>query len=119
MLWLLRLAWPESAPSFEHVVGLAWLSWRFVELPFRDKRLLAGRKPVLVGGLMAMAVLAVTGSVVRSQEGFPQRLSGKALEYAQAREWRAGQMKCMLVSMATSICSSVMGWHFITLLGLR
>lgn len=79
-------------------LGLAWLSWRFVELPFREKLLLAGRKHVLVGGLMAMAVLAVTGSVVRSQEGFPQRLTGKALEYAQAREWRAGQMKCMLVT---------------------
>lgn len=79
-------------------LGLAWLSWRFVELPFREKRLPAGRKHVLVGGLMAMAVLAVTGSVVRSQEGFPQRLTGKALEYAQAREWRAGQMKCMLVT---------------------
>lgn len=79
-------------------LGLAWLSWRFVELPFRDKRLLAGRKPVLVGGLAAMVALAVTGSVVRSQDGFPQRLTGKALEFAQAREWRAGQMKCMLVT---------------------
>lgn len=88
----------EAAGWMLLALGLAWLSWRFVELPFREKRLLAGRKPVLVGGLMAMAVLAVTGSVVRSQEGFPQRLTGKALEYAQAREWRAGQMKCMLVT---------------------
>ncbi|SEF00204.1 acyltransferase family protein [Pseudomonas migulae] len=88
----------EAAGWMLLALGLAWLSWRFVELPFREKRLLAGRKPVLVGGLMAMAVLAVTGSVVRSQEGFPQRLTGKALEYAQAREWQAGQMKCMLVT---------------------
>ncbi|VVN26841.1 hypothetical protein PS662_04668 [Pseudomonas fluorescens] len=88
----------EAAGWILLALGLAWLSWRFVELPFRDKRLLAGRKPVLVGGLLAMAALAVTGSVVRSQEGFPQRLTGKALEYAQAREWRAGQMKCMLVT---------------------
>ncbi|KGU83788.1 acyltransferase family protein [Pseudomonas mediterranea] len=77
---------------------LAWLSWRCVELPFREKRLLAGRKPVLVGGLLAMVALAVSGSVVRSADGFPQRLTGKAMEYAQAREWRAGQMKCMLVT---------------------
>lgn len=56
----------EAAGWILLALGLAWLSWRFVELPFRDKRLLAGRKPVLVGGLMAMAVLAVTGSVVRS-----------------------------------------------------
>lgn len=88
----------EAAGWILLALGLAWLSWRFVELPFRDKRLLAGRKPVLVGGLLAMAVLAVTGSVVRSSDGFPQRLSGKALEYAQARDWRAGQMKCMLVT---------------------
>lgn len=79
-------------------LGLAWLSWRFVELPLREKRLLAGRKSVLAGGLLAMAVLAVAGTVVRSSDGFPQRLTGKALEYAQAREWRAGQMKCMLVT---------------------
>jgi peptidoglycan/LPS O-acetylase OafA/YrhL len=79
-------------------LGLAWLSWRFVELPFREKQLLGGRKPVLVAGLLAMVALAVTGSVVRSADGFPQRLTGKALEYAQAREWRAGQMKCMLVT---------------------
>lgn len=79
-------------------LGLAWLSLRFVELPFREKRLLAGRKPVLVGGLVAVVSLAVIGSVVRSADGFPQRLTGKALEYAQAREWRAGQMKCMLVT---------------------
>ncbi|WHS60122.1 acyltransferase family protein [Pseudomonas sp. G2-4] len=78
-------------------LGLAWLSWRFVELPFREKRLLAARKPVLAAGLLAMVALAVTGSVVRSADGFPQRITGKALEYAQAREWRAGQMKCLLV----------------------
>ncbi|AHL36565.1 acyltransferase [Pseudomonas brassicacearum] len=90
-------AW-EAAGWILLALGLAWLSWRFVELPFREKRVLAARKPVLAAGLLAMVALAVTGSVVRSADGFPQRLTGKALEYAQAREWRAGQMKCMLVT---------------------
>ncbi len=84
-------------------LSLAWLSWRFVELPFREKRLLPGRKPVLVGGLLAMVALAVTGSVVRSADGFPQRLTGKALEYAQALDWKAGQMECMLVTSDKSL----------------
>ncbi|WP_210641953.1 acyltransferase family protein [Pseudomonas sp. Tri1] len=88
----------EAAGWMLLALGLAWSSWRFVELPFREKRVLAGRKPVLVGGLLAMFALAVTGAVVRSADGFPQRLTGKALEYAQARDWRAGQMKCMLVT---------------------
>ncbi|MHC8323345.1 acyltransferase family protein [Pseudomonas sp. GB2N2] len=88
----------EAAGWMLLALGLAWLSLRYVELPFREKRLLAGRKPVLVGGLLVMAVLAVTGTVVRSQDGFPNRLTGKAQEYAQAREWRAGQLKCMVVT---------------------
>ncbi|SFL51473.1 acyltransferase family protein [Pseudomonas sp. NFACC46-3] len=87
-------AW-EAAGWILLALGLAWLSWRFVELPFREKRVLVARKPMLAAGLLAMVALAVTGSVVRSADGFPQRLTGKALEYAQAREWRAGQMKCM------------------------
>jgi len=88
----------EAAGWILLALGLAWLSLRYVELPFREKRLLSGRKPVLVAGLLAVTTLAVIGSVVRLADGFPQRLTGKAQEYAQATEWRAGQMKCMLVT---------------------
>ncbi|WP_085653953.1 MULTISPECIES: acyltransferase family protein [unclassified Pseudomonas] len=79
-------------------LGLAWLSLRYIELPFREKRLLASRNAVLAGGLAAIVALVATGSAIRSADGVPQRLTGKALEYAQSREWRAGQMKCMLVT---------------------
>jgi len=84
-------------------LGLAWLSLRYVELPFREKRLLAQRKSILAGGLAAIVVLVATGSAIRSADGVPGRLSGKALEYAQAREWRAGQMKCMVVTQDKTI----------------
>ncbi|WP_260957269.1 acyltransferase family protein [Pseudomonas citri] len=86
----------EAAGWVLLALGLAWLSWRFVELPFREKRVLAGQGAVLLGAGLAMAVLAVAGVVVRSADGYPQRLAGKALEYAQARDWQAGQMECML-----------------------
>ncbi|MDR6165112.1 acyltransferase family protein [Pseudomonas fluorescens] len=79
-------------------VALAWLSLRFVELPFREKRVFASRNSVLVGGLVSIAVLAVVGSAIRSADGVPERLSGKALEYAQSQEWNAGQMQCMHMS---------------------
>lgn len=75
---------------------LAWLSWRLVELPFRDRRLLAGRKPVLFTGLAALLIIGLAGQLVRSSEGVPGRLSGQALQYAQAREWHRGQMDCLL-----------------------
>lgn len=77
-------------------VALGWLSWRFVELPFRDKRWLGGRKPVLVGGLITMVVIASAGQVIRSADGVPERLSGQAMQYAQARDWQMGQMDCLL-----------------------
>ncbi|WP_312935263.1 acyltransferase family protein [Pseudomonas sp.] len=82
---------------------MAWLSLRYVELPFREKRLLAGRTAILAGGLAVIVVLVTLGSAIRSADGVPGRLSGKALEYAQAREWRAGQMNCMTVMPSSSI----------------
>lgn len=81
---------------------LAWLSWRFVELPFRERRILAGRRPVLMGGLLTLALLALLGQAVRSNDGVPQRLSGQALEYANSREWNAGQMDCFLLGSKKS-----------------
>ncbi|UVK93510.1 acyltransferase [Pseudomonas atacamensis] len=91
------LAWIALA------LALAWLSLRYVELPFREKRLLGERKSILAGAVVAIAVLVAVGSAIRSADGIPGRLSGKALEYAQAREWRAGQMKCMVVTQNKSI----------------
>jgi peptidoglycan/LPS O-acetylase OafA/YrhL len=79
-------------------LALAWLSLRYIELPFREKRVFASRNSVLVGGLVSITVLAITGSVIRSADGVPQRLTGKALEYAQSREWKAGQTECMQLS---------------------
>ena len=77
-------------------VALAWLSWRFVELPFRERRLFASRKSVLLAGLAALSLLAAAGQWVRSTDGVPSRLSGQALQYAQAREWQRGQKACLL-----------------------
>ena len=74
---------------------LAWLSWRLVELPFREKRLLAGRKPVLFAGLATLLILGAAGQLVRDGDGAPGRLSGQARQYAEARHWQRGQMECL------------------------
>ncbi|WP_247254378.1 acyltransferase family protein [Pseudomonas moorei] len=84
-------------------LGLAWLSLRYVELPFREQRLLASRNAVLTGAVAVIVVLATTGTAINSADGLPQRLTGKALEYAQAQEWRAGQLNCMLVTQDKSL----------------
>ncbi|MDB5981796.1 MAG: putative acyltransferase, putative rane protein [Pseudomonas sp.] len=77
-------------------VGLAYLSWRFVETPFREKRLLPGRKPVLITGALSMLVLAMAGQAVHWADGMPDRLSGQAMRYASARDWHEGQMDCLM-----------------------
>ncbi len=84
-------------------LGLAWLSLRYVELPFREKRLLASRNAVLAGAVAVIVFLVTTGTAIHSADGIPQRLTGKALEYAQSQEWRAGQLKCMLVTKDRSL----------------
>jgi peptidoglycan/LPS O-acetylase OafA/YrhL len=58
--------------------GLAWLSWRFVERPFRRHGAEARRTStrVLLAGLGVMAVLAVTGGLVRILDGLPGRFGG-------------------------------------------
>jgi peptidoglycan/LPS O-acetylase OafA/YrhL len=75
---------------------LAWLSWRLVELPFREKRVLAGRKPVLWAGLATLFVIGAVGQWVRDGDGMPQRLTEQAQQYAKARNWQLGQKECLL-----------------------
>ncbi|WP_025857415.1 acyltransferase family protein [Pseudomonas sp. CHM02] len=74
---------------------LGYLSWRFVEAPFREKRLLAGRKAILAAGLAGILGLGFTGLALREADGVPWRLSEQALRYAQAKTWSPALMACM------------------------
>jgi hypothetical protein len=58
---------------------LAWLSWRFVELPLRDRRRLS-RRTVFAGGLGASLLLIAVGFGLTS--GLPGRFSGPELSFA-------------------------------------
>ncbi|PHN33168.1 acyltransferase family protein [Pseudomonas sp. ICMP 460] len=74
---------------------LGYLSWRFVEAPFREKRLLAGRKAILAAAAAGILCLGFTGLAVREAKGVPWRLSEQALRYAQAKTWSPELMACM------------------------
>lgn len=63
---------------------LAWLSYRFIEGPFRKKTVLNSRKKVFIVSLISILTLATLGELLRKFDGFPQRLSDKErvfLEY--------------------------------------
>ncbi|AWM94968.1 acyltransferase [Pseudomonas sp. 31-12] len=74
---------------------LGYLSWKFVETPFRERRLLAGRRQVLVAAGFGILVLGLAGQSLRWTDGLPSRLSDQALQYAEAKEWRPELMRCL------------------------
>ncbi|MDR9750930.1 acyltransferase family protein [Pseudomonas sp. SZMC_28357] len=74
---------------------LGYLSWRWVETPFRERRLLAGRRQILVAAAFGVLVLGLAGQTLRWTDGLPWRLSDSALQYAKAREWRPELMDCL------------------------
>jgi len=57
--------------------GLAWLSWRFVEQPFRDRQSMTGNRMLSLLGGGSLAVLVIAGFSV-AMSGFPGRLSEPA-----------------------------------------
>ncbi|MHC8397570.1 acyltransferase family protein [Pseudomonas sp. LB3P93] len=74
---------------------LGYLSWRFVETPFRERRLLAGRRQILLAAGVGVLVLGIAGQALRWTDGLPSRLSNQALQYAKAKEWRPELMRCL------------------------
>ena len=74
---------------------LGYLSWRFVETPFRERRILAGRRQILVAAGLGILVLGIAGQALRWTDGLPSRLSEQALQYARASEWRPELMACI------------------------
>ena len=52
---------------------LAWLSWRYIELPFRKPRLLLSRRTLFLSAMGASGALAVYGAGIALANGLPWR----------------------------------------------
>jgi hypothetical protein len=72
----------EVFAAFIMMVGLAWVSYRFVERPVRARGFPVGRVYLLSAG--GAAVLAVFGVAMIKLDGVPQRLSSEAAIINQA-----------------------------------
>ncbi len=85
-------------------VGLAWLSWRFVEQPFRRARVRP--RIVLLSGLAAGVAVAGAGLAVDLSGGIPSRVSPALAAMGSANDmwaWQcrehvtlAGQRRCVV-----------------------
>lgn len=54
---------------------LAWLSWKYIEAPFRTKSLLAGRKQYLTASMAALLLMCAVGLGLTFQGGWKDRYS--------------------------------------------
>ncbi len=71
--------------------GLAWLSWRFVERPFRQSQ--SSAAGVFAGAAVASLLLIGLGAVLYKKDGLPQRFGPEAAIHIQAsadflQDWR-------------------------------
>ncbi len=71
--------------------GLGWLSWRFIEGPFRRKRSEGATRWVFAGAGAAVALTFVAGAVVVARNGVPERFPAEVVQFAAAYEDRPSQ----------------------------
>ena len=78
----------ETSAATVFIFAGATLSWRFVERPFRNKKLAVGRVLSLTGG--AAAAVALAGVAFVAMNGLPSRLNGAAatINASVGTNWR-------------------------------
>ncbi|OHV76832.1 acyltransferase family protein [Rhizobium sp. LCM 4573] len=89
---------PTTIQAFAIVAAsfiLAYLSWRFVEQPFRTPNPAITQPRLLAGGVAAIVVFAAAGAVGIASEGFPgRRPDFTEQKIAGHEQWNQG--KCFL-----------------------
>ena len=76
-------------------IVLAWLSYKLVETPLRNKTLLPTNKGMLWAALVSIIAVVAIGQQIRRSEGYPPRLPQDALNYAIASELSSDQKRCL------------------------
>jgi len=64
---------------------LAYLSWRYIEIPFRDKQKI-GRRKVFTFAVVGSAFFAIAGGVGRANQGFANRTIAGGVKLAEVQE---------------------------------
>jgi len=66
--------------------ALGWLSWKYIEKPFRDKRLI-GPQQIFVCSFLGGLLLLVIGIFGHLTQGFPNRLNGEKKLFGISSEY--------------------------------
>ncbi len=88
-------------------VALAWLSYRWIETPFRQKHILAQAKTFTLVAILMSALIAGIGLLVDLKNGFPNRLSPSIFNvYEAAQDQPLASCKIINISKNLSICTN-------------
>jgi hypothetical protein len=80
--------------------GLAWLSWRYVETPFRSKRGPVRIRSLVTGAVAATVLTVVAGTFISTQGGLPERFPPAIVRYDAAYEDRPDREEADLTMAA-------------------
>jgi peptidoglycan/LPS O-acetylase OafA/YrhL len=78
-----KLAGWASVAAIALSLGLAVLSWRWIERPFRDPQRMP-RKAIFGAAGIGMAALCIAAALLATTQGWPGRFSSQALKYLAA-----------------------------------
>ncbi len=80
------------------IVVLSYLTWRFVEQPFRNRGLFGGRERILALGVGVMLVLGAMSLLIMNGNGFPGRHSEQVARIQEAENDRWVPTPCEFFS---------------------
>lgn len=83
------LTTPQRAALLAASLALAVVSWRFVERPFRERRIASSPRAFAAWTAAALALVLAAGLATSRSDGFPQRIPPAALQQLAARKDRA------------------------------
>lgn len=66
-------------------IAIAWLSWRFIEAPFRDKTIIS-RGHIMSGSVIGLIVATIVAIGIDRTDGWPSRWSDEVLRFAAAAD---------------------------------
>lgn len=91
----------ELLPIHERValilvcVALAWLSYKFIEAPIRERRICSSRRSLFTTVMACMLLISIVGVGAHLTSGFPDRLPEAVLKVVEgADDWTAEQFAC-------------------------
>jgi peptidoglycan/LPS O-acetylase OafA/YrhL len=61
----------------------AYISWRFIEKPFRKRKILKSRSGILLFAILAISVLIIVGFSIYKSQGIESRFPLKSIQYSR------------------------------------